>query len=50
MIERNDVLLIRPRRKIDLTAYFDRVEVDVDPRVFADYKLLKRMLLRGEAT
>ncbi len=46
--EQDDALVIRPRRKIDLTDYFDSVKVDVDPKVFADYNLLKRALLRGE--
>lgn len=48
VIERDDMLLIRPRRKVNLTEYFDRVKVDVNPKVFVDYNLLKRALLRGE--
>ena len=48
MIERDDVLVIRPRRKIDLAAYFDTVKVDIDPKVFEDYNLLKQALLRRE--
>ncbi len=45
LIEEDDMLLIRPRRKIDLTAYFDKIKVDIDPEAFADYNLLKRALL-----
>ncbi len=45
LIEEDDMLLIRPRRKIDLTKYFDSIKVDVDPGVFADYRKLKRALL-----
>lgn len=46
VVEQNDALVIRPRRKVDLTAYFDSVKVEVEPKVFADYKELKRALLK----
>ncbi len=48
VIEEEDMLLIRPKRKIDLTKYFDSIKVDVDPKAFADYNLLKRALLGRE--
>jgi hypothetical protein len=41
-----EALVIRPRRKTDITRYFDGVQVDVDPVVFADHSLLKRALLK----
>jgi bifunctional DNA-binding transcriptional regulator/antitoxin component of YhaV-PrlF toxin-antitoxin module len=44
--EHDDSLVIRPRRKVNLTEFFDSVEVDVDPRTFADYGLLKQALLK----
>jgi len=46
VIEQDEALLIRPRRKIDITRYFDSVRIDVDPAVFADYSLLKHALLK----
>ena len=42
VIEKGDVLLVKPRVKPDLTRHFDSVEVDVDPKDFADYSRLKR--------
>ena len=45
VIERGDVLLVKPRVKPDLTRHFDSVEVDVDPKDFADYSRLKRAAL-----
>ena len=44
VIEEDNILLIRPKRKINLTKYFDSIKVDVDPKAFADYNLLKRAL------
>jgi bifunctional DNA-binding transcriptional regulator/antitoxin component of YhaV-PrlF toxin-antitoxin module len=46
VLEQDDALVIRPRRKIDITRYFDSVQVDVDPAVFEDYGLLKHALLK----
>jgi bifunctional DNA-binding transcriptional regulator/antitoxin component of YhaV-PrlF toxin-antitoxin module len=46
VVEQGEALLIRPRRTIDITRYFDSVQVDVDPAVFADYSLLKNALLK----
>lgn len=46
LTERDESLIIRPRRKIDLTRYFDSIAVDVDPGAFKDYKVLKKALLR----
>jgi hypothetical protein len=44
--ERDDSLVIRPRRKASLTEFFDSIEVDVDPKTFAEYSLLKQALLK----
>jgi len=46
VMEHEDFLLIRPRRKIDLTEFFNSVKVDIDPKAFADYNLLKQALLK----
>jgi bifunctional DNA-binding transcriptional regulator/antitoxin component of YhaV-PrlF toxin-antitoxin module len=46
VVEQDDSLLIRPRRRADITKYFESIEVDVDPKGFADYSLLKRELLK----
>ena len=43
--EYGDFLLIHPRRKTDITGFFDSVKVDVSPKAFADYDLLKQALL-----
>jgi hypothetical protein len=40
----NDVF-VKPRVKPDLTKHFDQVEVDLDPKDFADYSGPKRTLL-----
>ena len=44
-MEQDESLVIRPRRRADITRYFDSVVVDVDPKDFEDYALLKRELL-----
>lgn len=49
VIEKEDSLVIRPKRKTDLTKYFDRVKVDIDPKEFENYNRLKHALLGGEA-
>jgi len=46
MTERDGALIIRARQKVDLTKFFDSVEVDVDPLAFKDYKTLKQALLK----
>lgn len=48
VIENEDSLIIRPKRKVDLTKYFDSVKVDIEPKEFENYKRLKRALLGGE--
>ncbi len=48
VMERDDFLLIRPRSKVDLTKFFDTVEVDVDPKAFVDYGSLKKALLKKQ--
>ena len=45
LVEQDESLVIRPRRRADITRYFDSVVVDVDPKDFGDYALLKRELL-----
>jgi len=40
----DDSLVIRPKRKVDLTKFFDSVQVDIDPKEFEDYNRLKRAL------
>lgn len=45
VVERDDSLVIRPKQKVDLTRFFDSIEVDVDPKAFRDYRSLKRALL-----
>jgi AbrB family looped-hinge helix DNA binding protein len=45
VIEKGDVLLVKPRVKPDLTKHFDSVEIDVDPDDFGDYARLKKRLL-----
>jgi DNA-binding transcriptional regulator/RsmH inhibitor MraZ len=46
VVEQDESLLIRPRRKADITRYFESIEVDVDPKDFADYSILKQDLLK----
>lgn len=46
LVEQDDFLVIRPRKKVDLTEFFDSVETYVDPKAFRDYAVLKRALLR----
>lgn len=45
IIEKGDVLLIKPKVKPDLTRHFDSVEIDADPDEFADYSRLKKTVL-----
>jgi len=45
VIEKGDVLLVKPRVKPDLTKYFDSVETDIDPQDFVDYARLKKHVL-----
>ena len=45
VIEKGDVLLVKPRVKPDLTRHFDSVETDADPEDFADYSRLKKHVL-----
>ena len=49
VIEKEDSLVTRPKRKADLTKYFDAVKVDIDPKVFEDYKSLRKALFVGES-
>lgn len=45
VIEKGDVLLVKPRVKPDLTRHFDSVEVDVNPKDFTDYSRFKKAVL-----
>jgi hypothetical protein len=45
LVEKGEVVVVKPRPKPDLTKHFDQVEVDLDPKDFADYSGLKRTLL-----
>jgi len=45
VIEKGDVLLVKPRVKPDLTRHFDSVEVDVDLKDFAEYSRFKKAVL-----
>ncbi len=40
-----DLLIIKARKKADLTSLFDSLEVDLPPEVFEDWKTLKNALL-----
>jgi len=46
VIEKGDVLLVKPRVKPDLTRHFDSVETDIDPEDFRDYSRLKKTLVK----
>jgi bifunctional DNA-binding transcriptional regulator/antitoxin component of YhaV-PrlF toxin-antitoxin module len=45
VVEKGELLLVKPKGKPDLTKHFDAVEVDVDPNSFADYSRLKKTIL-----
>ncbi len=45
LVERDEVLLLKPRTKPDLTKHFDVADVEIDPRAFSDYSKLKRAIL-----
>jgi len=45
VVEKGELLLVKPKGKPDLTRHFDAVEVDVDPKSFADYSRLKKAIL-----
>ena len=45
LIEKGDVLLVKPRVKPDLTRHFDSVEVDVDLKDFAEFSRFKKAIL-----
>lgn len=49
VIEKGDVLVVKPNVKPDLTKHFDSVETDVDPEDFVDYSRLKKALLGRRA-
>jgi len=46
VLERGNYLLVKPRRRGDLTRHFDTVEVDAEPEDFIDYNRLKKALLK----
>jgi bifunctional DNA-binding transcriptional regulator/antitoxin component of YhaV-PrlF toxin-antitoxin module len=45
LVEKGEVLLLKPRVKPDLTKHFDMVDVDIDPKAFSDYSKLKKTIL-----
>ncbi len=45
VVEKGELLLVKPNGRSDLTKHFDAVEVDVDPRLLGDYSRLKRTIL-----
>jgi bifunctional DNA-binding transcriptional regulator/antitoxin component of YhaV-PrlF toxin-antitoxin module len=45
VVERGELLLVKPKGKPDLTKHFDTVEVDLDPRDLSDYSKLKNTIL-----
>lgn len=45
VIEKGDLLLVKPRVKPDLTRHFDSVEVDLSSSDFTDYSRLKKTVL-----
>ena len=45
VVEKGELLLVKPKGRPDLTKHFDAVEVDVDPRDLADYSKLKKTIL-----
>lgn len=45
ILEKDEYLLVRPRRAGDLTRHFDAIDVDVEPEDFLDYNRLKKALL-----
>ncbi len=45
VIEKGELLLVKPKHKPDLAKYFDAVEVEVDSRNFSDYSRLKKTIL-----
>jgi bifunctional DNA-binding transcriptional regulator/antitoxin component of YhaV-PrlF toxin-antitoxin module len=45
VIEKGDVLLVKPNVKPDLTRHFDSVETQADPEDFTDYSILKKAVL-----
>ncbi len=45
VIEKGNVLLVKPKVKPDLTRHFDSVEIDVDSQDFVDYSRLKKAIL-----
>ena len=45
VVERGELLLVKPKGKPDLTKHFDAVEVDLDPTNLSDYSRLKKTIL-----
>jgi len=50
VVEKGELLLVKPKGRPDLTKHFDAVEVDMDPRDLTDYSRLKKTILgrRGQ--
>ena len=45
VVEKGELLLVKPKGRPDLTKHFDTVEVDLDPENLTDYSRLKRAVL-----
>ena len=45
VVERGEILLLKPRTKPDLTKHFDVAKVQIDPKAFSDYSRLKRTIV-----
>lgn len=45
VVEKGELLLVKPKGRSDLTKHFDAVEVDLDPSDLADYSRLKKTIL-----
>jgi bifunctional DNA-binding transcriptional regulator/antitoxin component of YhaV-PrlF toxin-antitoxin module len=45
VVEKGELLLVKPKGRADLTKHFDAVEVDVEPGDLSDYSRLKRTIL-----
>ncbi len=46
VIEKGNMLLVKPKVKPNLTRHFNSVEIDANPDDFTDYSKLKKTFLR----
>ena len=47
IVREGENLVVKPKRRPDLTAHFDSITVDVDPEAFVDPHRLKKALLEA---